>query len=130
MSADAAEIVRGSKSEGGGKQKLLSLDDLDGRTRAAQVVRQTIDAATSDLGGDAELSTAERMIIRRAAIAGAMAEDLAARWLTGEPVDTGTFASLTNVERRQFEAVGLKRVPRDLNKGLRADILASKGQAA
>jgi hypothetical protein len=107
--------------KGSGKEpkvRLLSLGDLDGRTRAAQMVSKTIDNLVADLGGDDALSTAEHLIVRRAAIAGAMSEDLAARWLTGETVDPAVFATLANVERRQLESVGIKRRPRDVTQSL------------
>ena len=100
------------------KVRLLSLSDLDGRTRSAQLVSKTIDNLVADLGGEDNLSTAEHLIVRRAAIAGAMSEDLAARWLTGELVDPAIFATLANVERRQLESVGIKRRPRDVTQSL------------
>lgn len=109
-----AEAVSPRKSAEAPKTRLLTLNDLDGRTRAAQLVSRTIDEIESDLGGRDVLSTTERMVVRRGAMAGAMAEDLAARWLNGEPVDPASFATLANVERRQFETVGLKRRQRDL----------------
>jgi hypothetical protein len=96
------------------KVRLLSLSDLDGRTRSAQLVSKTIDSLVADLGGEQNLSTAEHLIVRRAAIAGAMSEDLAARWLIGDPIDPAIFATLANVERRQLESVGIKRRLRDV----------------
>ena len=124
MSADAVEIE--VKREGDkAKVRLLCLADLDGRTRSAQLVGRTIDALVADLGGDDALSAAEHLIVRRAAIAGAMSEDLAARWLTGDPVDPAIFATLANVERRQLETVGIKRRARNVTPSL-TDYLAQR----
>lgn len=108
------------------KVRLLSLNDLDGRTRSAQLVSKTIDALVADLGGGDALSAAEHLIVRRAAIAGAMSEDLAARWLTGDPVDPAIFATLANVERRQLETVGIKRRSRDVTPSLQSYLESRK----
>jgi hypothetical protein len=114
MTADAVAMDAGSKPEGGAKQKLLTLGDLDGRTRAVQMVRATITALEADLGGADHLTTGESQIVKRAALTGAMLEDLAVRWLSGEPVDPALYATLSNSERRLLETVGLKRRQRDV----------------
>lgn len=117
MSLAAADIEPRRNTDAGdkaGKAKLMTLDDMDGRTRAAQAVKATIDSLAADLGGEESLSTAEMAIIRRAAVCGAMAESIAVQWLTGEAVDPGTFSALSNNERRLLETVGLKRRPRDV----------------
>lgn len=117
MAADAdvieAESEQGAPSKGGSKVRLLSLGDLDGRTSAARLVRDLIGSIESDLGGRDHLATAERQIVKRAALTGAMLEDLAVRWLSGEPVDPGLYATLANSERRLLETVGLRRRARD-----------------
>lgn len=114
MSADAA-TMEGKSEAGSRKVRLLCIDDLDGRTRAAQLVSRTIDAITNDLGGENHLSTGEQLLVRQAAMTAAMSEDLAARWLTGEQVDPAMFCTLGNAERRLLETLGLKRRPRDLS---------------
>jgi hypothetical protein len=111
-------MVRGGNGAGGfpksGKVRLLSLDDLDRRTGAYRKTAELINAVEADCGGADQLSTAERAIIRRAALAGAMLEDLGARWLAGEPIDPGLFATLSNSERRLYESIGLRRRTRDV----------------
>ena len=42
-----------------------------------------------------------------------MLEDLGARWLAGEPIDPGLFATLSNSERRLYESIGVRRRTRD-----------------
>src|SRR5215813_6069539 len=107
--------VMGGNSNGDevirGKVRLTSLADLDRRTNAYKKTAELIDAVEADCGGPDMLSTAERSIIRHAALTGAMIEDLGARWLAGEPVDPATFSALTNTERRLYAAVGLRRRP-------------------
>jgi hypothetical protein len=114
----------GSAAGAAPKARLLTLADLDGRTRAAQAVRSTMTAIATDLGGSEHLSTGEHQIIKRAALTGAMLEDMAARWLLGEPVDPALYATLSNAERRLLETVGLKRRARDVTPTLR-EYLAS-----
>lgn len=115
----------GNMSEAEPKTKLLTLADLDGRTRAAQVVGKTIASLVSDLGGVDHLSTGEHEIVKSAAMTGAMLENMAARWLTGEPIDPGQYATLSNAQRRLLETVGLRRRSRDVTPSL-SQYLASK----
>ncbi|CUT15796.1 hypothetical protein BF49_6876 [Bradyrhizobium sp.] len=112
-------------TEADAKTKLLTLADLDGRTRAAQAVSKTISALVSDLGGNDHLSTGEHEIVKSAAMTGAMLENMAARWLTGEPIDPGQYATLSNAQRRLLETVGLRRRSRDVTPSL-SQYLASK----
>jgi hypothetical protein len=96
------------------KVRLLTLRRLDGRTAAAKRTRDLIAAMEVDAGGSDRLSTGERQIIQRAAITGAVLEDLEARWLEGEPIDAALYATLGNAQRRLLETVGLRRVPRQV----------------
>ena len=125
LAIDAPEVLAGSTGGAGPKARLLTLADLDGRTRAAQAVSKTMSAIASDLGGNEHLSTGEQQIIKRVALTGAMLEDMAARWLLGEPVDPALYATLSNAERRLLETVGLKRRARDVTPSL-SQYLASK----
>ena len=102
--------------------KLSSLNDLDRRTGAYKRVAALIAEIESDLGGSENLSTATRQIIQRAAVAGALAEDLESKWLAGIPTDPAVHALLANSQRRLLLAVGLNRVPRDVTQNL-ADYL-------
>ncbi|MCT8974938.1 hypothetical protein MUB46_24050, partial [Microbaculum sp. A6E488] len=45
---------------GNGKARLLSIEDLDGRTRASRHCQQIRDEILNDLGGADQLSTLER----------------------------------------------------------------------
>jgi hypothetical protein len=91
------------------KGRLLSLANIDGRTRAAQSLNAKISAIETDLGGADRLAARERQMVRRAALAGVMAEDLGARWLLGEPVDPALYATLANAERALLETIGITR---------------------
>jgi hypothetical protein len=111
MSVDATPVDSGNS---GSKTRLLSLGDIDRRTRAYRKTTELIVSIETDLGGADRLSTAERQIIQRAALTGALLEDLETRWLSGEPIDAGQYATLSNAQRRLFETVGLRRVAREV----------------
>jgi hypothetical protein len=100
------------------KVKLRSLADLDGRTLAARTAKALIAELAEDMGGANHLSTAERALIHRAALVGAMAEDMETAWLSGRPIDVAAYTALVNVQRRLLATVGLKRQPRDVTPDL------------
>ena len=131
MSAEATEIEAGSAPSKPAKCKarLLSLADIDRRTTAYRRTCDLIASIEGDLGGTDRLSTGERQIIQRAAVTGALIEDLEARWLAGEEIDPGLYATLGNAQRRLFETVGLRRVPRDMTPDL-ASYLAKRASDA
>jgi hypothetical protein len=113
-----------------GKVRLRSVEDLDRRTNAYQLTVDLIERVEADLGGAGRLSTAERQIIRHAALTGAMLEDLGTRWLKGQKVDPGLFATLSNSERRLYETIGLRRRPKDVTPDLRTYLRDSEVQDA
>lgn len=129
MSLEGGELERGNDADAmpksGGKSRLLSLADLDQRTRAYQRTRDLIEEIEADLGGAAQLSVGARQLIQRAAVTGALLEDQEARWLAGEAIDPALYATLGNAQRRLFESVGLRRVPRDVTPSLK-DYLAQR----
>jgi hypothetical protein len=93
----------------GKRLRLLTLDHIDGRCRAAKRTRELIAALELEAGGAAALTASEREMVKRAAITGALIEDLEARWIAGETIDPLVLATLGNAMRRMLTAVGLKR---------------------
>lgn len=92
-----------------GKIALRSLDDLDGRTSSARRAKELIANIASDLGGAEQLSAAAQQLAQRAAILGAMLEDLETRWATGEQIPLEEFLAATNTQRRVLVTLGLDR---------------------
>jgi hypothetical protein len=88
---------------------------LDGRTHAAQQAQRLITQLATDLGGD--LSCAERELVKRAALLGAIVEDVEVAWLERRPADLTIYGTLVDRQRRVLEALGLKRQPRDVSNG-------------
>jgi hypothetical protein len=125
LNAEAPTIVDGS-----GKVRLMTLSDLDRRTGAAKRAHDLVKAIREDLGGEDRLATGERQIIQRAALLGTLAEDLETRWLLGESIDAGTLCAIGNAQRRLLEAVGIKRVPRDVTPKLSTYLAGAHAEAA
>jgi hypothetical protein len=93
---------------------LLTLDDLDRRTRAAQHARQIRDQITKDLGGHDHLSTLQLIVADTTAVLACQLADLKIRWLKGEPVDPTTVATIVNTFNRSASMLGLDRQARDV----------------
>jgi hypothetical protein len=92
----------------------------DGRGPWARRMKDVIELHVSDLGGADVVSEAEASIVRRAATLTIELERLEAKFSTGEapPGDLDLYQRTANSLRRLLEAVGLKRVPRDVTPGL------------
>ena len=76
MEAENMPAKRRSRAK---KVRLLTLDDLDDRTRAAQVVREMRGEIIADLGGETNLSTLERSAVDHVALTAGMIRDVARR---------------------------------------------------
>jgi|RhiMetdeSRZDD1v2_1073273.scaffolds.fasta_scaffold191120_4 hypothetical protein len=108
------------------KAKLLTIDAIDGRTAAAKAVRDTMAAIDSDLGGD--LTAAQRAIVQRAAVTSAVLEDMASQWLATGQLDAAMWATLSNLERRLYETLGIERRSKDVTPSI--DEIAQEIEAA
>jgi hypothetical protein len=104
------------------KQRAL---EVDKRSTAYVETKKLIAAIEADLGGADQLSAAERQIIQRAAIVGAMVTDMEIKYLRGEVIDTSEYGFLVGVQHRLFSLVGLKRRPKDVTPDLE-DVLRDK----
>jgi hypothetical protein len=71
----------------GGKTRLLTLEDLDKRTRAAQRAFDIHDRLVAERGGPESMSVLRYSLTRSVAVLSAMGEDMQARWLRGEKID-------------------------------------------
>ena len=109
MSADTAPI---DQSSAAGKLRLLSVEDLDGRTRAARRARSLVDQIEGDCGGADRMTAAQRQLAQRAAIMGAFLEDMETTALAGGQIDLPAYLALTNAQRRVLVNLGLSPRPR------------------
>jgi hypothetical protein len=101
------------------------LPGIDGRSAWVRRCKDVIREHLSDLGGAANTSAAQRSIFRRASVLTVELERLEAKFATaGEASadDIDVYARVASNMRRLLEAVGLKRVPRDITPTL-SDVL-------
>lgn len=100
------------------RARLLTLADLDRRTAAARRAMELVSGLESDLGGGDRLTVAERQLVQRAAVLGAIIEHHEARWLDGQVINVNEHLASINAQRRVLEAVGLERRARDVTPDL------------
>src|SRR5690349_691562 len=100
------------------KVRLLSLDDLDGRTAAAKAARTLIADIESDLGGADLLTAAQREVVHRTALSSVMLRDMEATYLSGRGIDVGAYTTLANTQSRMLKLIGLERRARDITPDL------------
>ena len=115
--ADRVNTSMADQSHSGvrnGKTRLLSLDDLDRRTKAFQVAHDTKHAIIADLGGAERLSMLELIQVENAAVDAAVLRDLQVRWLRGKEVEATVLATVENVFNRTAAMLGTKRRTKDV----------------
>ena len=113
-------ISDGGVKQYAGKLKLIALEDLDQRCRAATIANQLRAELESDLGGAENLNAAQRELVKRVAVLGAILGDTEAHWLTGKTADLSVLGMLIDRQRRLFETLGLHhgRKARDVTPSL------------
>ena len=92
--------------------KLVTLEDLDRRTRAAQQAFEFRDKLLAERGG--AVSLLRQQMISTIAVLNAMVEDGCTRWLAGQEIDQNALLSLINARRREAEMIGLNPDPKDV----------------
>ena len=85
-----------------------SRPSADGRSKAAKRFRQLVESFGTDLGGSAELSTADRALIAQAAAIVVRCEALQAAALAGDAVDDEALVRLSNAAIRIVGALRSK----------------------
>jgi hypothetical protein len=96
--------------------RYVTFEKFDRRCAAFRETKRLIGEIEADLGGTDRLSTAERQLVQRGGVLGAILTDMEARWLSGEKIDVSMYCGATNTMRRVLESVGLKRRPRDVTR--------------
>jgi hypothetical protein len=96
------------------KARLVSLDQIDRRTKAAQLALEAKEAIIADLGGADQLSTLERLACEHAALASAVVADSYARWLKGEQIALAELATVQNAFLRVAGSLGFSRRAKDV----------------
>jgi hypothetical protein len=107
----AADVPRPGQTS---KVRLVTMSDLDRRTKAAQIALETKSAIMADLGGEDRLSTLEKIMVENAAMSAAVLRDAHVRWMQGQPVPVSELAILENTFNRTAQALGLSRRAKDV----------------
>jgi hypothetical protein len=105
---------------------MLTLADLDQRTRAYKQAVSLKSGFLSDLGGEDRATMAQRELAQRGAVLGAMLEDQEVKWLAGAPVELDKYCTLVNAQRRVLADIGLERRARDVSPSFNAYINESR----
>jgi hypothetical protein len=113
------------------------LPGVDGRSTWARRLRDLVSMHLSDLGGADRASEAELSIVRRASAITVDLEHIETRFaeanLAGRPPDSADFDLYlrgANSLRRLLEAIGIKRVPRDITPKLSTYLAGVNTEAA
>lgn len=101
------------------------LNELDGRTGIAQVMRARFDALTYDLGGSEALSYQQRSLVERALWLEYWLADQERQLATGIDLDIGKWVQATNSLQGLYGKLGLNKIrhTKDI-----ADYLAAKAK--
>jgi hypothetical protein len=105
---------------------------IDGRSAWMRRFRDLFEAHVADLGGDDQISEAERSIARRAAVLATECERMEAGFATvgaATPDELDLYGRTANSLRRLLESTGLQRRPRDVTPDL-STYLAGKAANA
>jgi hypothetical protein len=106
------------------------LAGVDGRSCWARRLRDLIELHTNDLGGEANISEAERAIVRRASVLIVELERMESDFALAEGAPNiatlDAYQRAAGNLRRLLEALGLERRPRDVTPNLHSYI-AGKG---
>jgi hypothetical protein len=113
MSADAVAMGAGNGGGNGRKLRLLTLDDLDGRTRARRHADELRERLISERGGADRLDAMRLAYTSTWAAFTALIEDQLTRLFLGEPIDPARIATIANARRREGEMIGAPE-PRDV----------------
>jgi hypothetical protein len=94
--------------------KLVTRDQLDGRTSAARKFDAVAHAIAEDLGGESRLSAIQKHLVEAFAGVAVHLSDLHARMLLGEPINVCEHATAVSTMVRIAQRVGIRRLPRDV----------------
>jgi hypothetical protein len=91
------------------------LAGVDGRSHVARRYRELAALISRDASPNADLTEAQKQLIRSAAGLIVLRERLDVKAIKGEQVDCGEYCSLSNTLRRVLVTIGLDRTPCEVN---------------
>jgi hypothetical protein len=91
------------------------LAGVDGRSLIARRYRELAALISRDASPNADLTEAQKQLIRSAAGLIVLRERLDVKAIKGEKIDCGEYCGITNTLRRVLVTIGLGRTPREVN---------------
>ena len=104
--ADGPAVPTGN---GRGKVRLLTRQNLDGRTKARKQFDAVVEGIASDLGGEAHLTTVQRHLVEAFAGCAVVVHVINARLLLGQPIDVSEAAQAVSSLVRLAQRIGVGR---------------------
>jgi hypothetical protein len=108
--ADGPAVPTGN---GRGKVRLLTRQNLDGRTKARKQFDAIADGVADDLKGSGKLSTIQLHLIEAFAGCAIIINAINAQLLSGEDIDIADHSQAASTLVRLASRLGLKHAPRD-----------------
>jgi hypothetical protein len=87
------------------------LEGVDNRTHVARRYRELNALISRDVSPNADLTEAQKQLIRSAAGLVVLRERLDVKAVNGEQIDAGEYCAVSNTLRRVLVTIGLKRTP-------------------
>jgi hypothetical protein len=103
-----------AKGNGRGKVRLLTKENLDGRTKARKRFDATVEGIASDLGGEDRLTMVQKHLVEAFAGCAVVVHDINARLLLGQRIDIGEAAQAVSSLVRLAQRIGVGRHIRDV----------------
>jgi hypothetical protein len=91
------------------------LEGIDNRCHTARRYREINALISADVSPDADLTEAQKQLIRSAAGLVVLRERLDVKAIKGEQIDCGEYCTISNTLRRVLTTIGLKREPKLLD---------------
>jgi hypothetical protein len=114
LAADSAQLEAGYDPDTRAINGLLSISELDRRTRPYKRYFTIRSAVLADMGGEENTSEIQRQLISKFATLALTLEQQEAAALAGDEIDVDLFGRCAGHLRRIAEVLGLRRVPRDV----------------
>lgn len=125
---DSPTIAAGCEPVGAPVGVASTLADLDQRQRPFRRYRAISAAILGDMGGADQISEVQRQLVSRFAMLALTLEAMEASAIEGNALDLDLFARGAGHLRRIGEALGMRRVPRDVTPTLETYLAGMAGQ--
>jgi hypothetical protein len=130
MPETTTKVIRPKKLRAAVSNRLFEVPGLDGRKPSARRFRDLSENFADALGGAANLSDGQRMLVQRAAGITVAAEGARARLMCGEHVEIGELVKLENLADRAVRALRINLGAQPKARTLDDYLAGKQGEAA